>query len=267
MNDAQKHDLNDIEDLAVSDKWKERFRLLQKAGHFNGLTYSNYQDLSYKERRKIGFNFLAFLLGIFYYLAKGLWKKGLVLLSLFSAISTIIVLIETSLGVTFPWSFFPIVVGIIYGTLANYDYYSLKVKGIEMWQPFRGLSHASAVIAVTLVASSVFFGALSMQEQVGNKIGNPFDDISAIWRTDDGELLEIRFNNQPPYFIYNGQQIPVQVRNVDDNNEIITIDLDPSEGDQLWSFRKVVDQDASFTYQLITDEGQLVNLSFVRVND
>jgi len=67
-----------IEALPVSEKWRERFKAIAHAG---GVKFPNLKDLPKNERRKAyGFNVLAFLFGPVYYIAKGMWKKGLALL-------------------------------------------------------------------------------------------------------------------------------------------------------------------------------------------
>jgi len=78
---AQVEDIHDapsdesIDALPVSDKWKVRFKAITHAG---GAKLPNIKSLQKDERRKAySFNILAFLFGPFYYIAKGMWKKGL----------------------------------------------------------------------------------------------------------------------------------------------------------------------------------------------
>ncbi|USJ02981.1 hypothetical protein MUG10_02695 [Xanthomonas prunicola] len=58
-----------IDRLNVSEQWKTRFQVITKAG--GGTTQPNFRCLPIAERRGINFNWLAFLLGPFYFLAKG----------------------------------------------------------------------------------------------------------------------------------------------------------------------------------------------------
>ena len=86
--------LADIDALPVSESWKMRFKAIQKAG---GPKRQNLKDLTADEKRKaVGLNLLAFFFGPFYYLVKGMWKKGITLL----AISIIVVLILEFILVT-----------------------------------------------------------------------------------------------------------------------------------------------------------------------
>ncbi len=71
------HSDESIEALPVSEKWKDRFKAIAHAG---GVKFPNLKDLPKNERRKaFSFNVLAFLFGPVYYIAKGMWKKGLAL--------------------------------------------------------------------------------------------------------------------------------------------------------------------------------------------
>jgi hypothetical protein len=73
--------------LDVSDGWKRKFRLIEKAG---GADLPNLRELPFGERRAIGFNFLAFFFGPFYYLAKGLWRPALMYFFLALALSVVL---------------------------------------------------------------------------------------------------------------------------------------------------------------------------------
>jgi len=108
-----------INSLEISEQWKEKFRLLDKAGKLK-FTYENFKELSKKERLKIGFNIWGFLLGPFYYFAKGMWLKGFILTFfglLFAA--------ATGIGI--------LLVPAIAGAYANYDFYRFKVHNDKMW--------------------------------------------------------------------------------------------------------------------------------------
>ncbi len=63
-----------IAKLDVSEKWKERFRAIDKAG---GPELKEFGQLSFSERRLITSNWLAFLFWPIYLPMKGLWKQAL----------------------------------------------------------------------------------------------------------------------------------------------------------------------------------------------
>nr|WP_279343761.1 DUF2628 domain-containing protein [Variovorax terrae] len=59
---------------ALSETWKKRFALIDKAG---GPDWGHVSTLPFQERVTVCFNLWACLFGPFYYLAKGLWKKAI----------------------------------------------------------------------------------------------------------------------------------------------------------------------------------------------
>ncbi len=115
----------------VNDKWKKRFRTIDKQV-INGTWWKynpEFWKTSLNERWKMSniiyfSDFLStlsgFLFGAFYYLFKGMWLKFLV----YTAICFVISILTFGLGTI---SF----VG-IFGILAPYDYYRLKVFG-KQW--------------------------------------------------------------------------------------------------------------------------------------
>jgi hypothetical protein len=116
--------------LDVSDAWKERFRLIEKAG---GARRPKFKELALSERRKIGFNILAFLFGPFYYLAKGMWRKALVLTALALVVFLLLSLLLKMGGLDRVGQSFSLGVGFFYGFRANVDYYKKKVLGDDGW--------------------------------------------------------------------------------------------------------------------------------------
>ena len=116
----------EIEQLDVSDSWKNTFRLIEKAG---GPDLPKFKDLSFGERFSMNFKILAFFLGPFYYLAKGLWKQAVLYLLL--AIALILLLdafgldkVSKSVGYGF---------AAIYAVRANVSYYKKVVLGVTPW--------------------------------------------------------------------------------------------------------------------------------------
>ena len=63
----------DIARLDVSESWKNKFRLIEKAG---GPELPHVKKLTTRERFSVSFKPLALFLGPFYYFAKGLWKQA-----------------------------------------------------------------------------------------------------------------------------------------------------------------------------------------------
>jgi hypothetical protein len=84
-----------IADLPVSEAWKTKFRLIEKAG---GPKQKNLRDLSFRERQLISFNILGFLFGPIYYAVKGMWKKGLAMFTIVFMAIVILSLILEAIG-------------------------------------------------------------------------------------------------------------------------------------------------------------------------
>lgn len=115
-----------ISRLDVSDKWKERFRVIERAG---GPELPNFRDLTTSERRGIQLNWLAFFLGPFYYLAKGLWRQTIIyVIAAIVCVLTLEVIglgkISGSVGYGF---------AAVYAMRANISYYKKIVLGEAPW--------------------------------------------------------------------------------------------------------------------------------------
>jgi hypothetical protein len=125
------HGVADIDSLSVSDSWKRRFKAMHKAG---GPSLPNYKNLTSEERKHLSpFNVLAFLFGPFYYLVKGMWRKGLTLtvLCLIGVLALDAVMVLVGLGNFTRATGFA--AGAVYAALANRDYYAKMVLGRNGW--------------------------------------------------------------------------------------------------------------------------------------
>lgn len=132
----------DIDALDVSERWKKYFKGLQGVG---GLSMPLLKALPKEERKQrwkevqppLASFALAFVFGLFYYIAKGMWKKGLVLLAIVLPIvfvvGTIFYMVggETLANATRFWG------AVIFGIMAPRDFYAKKVLGDEGWLPVR----------------------------------------------------------------------------------------------------------------------------------
>jgi hypothetical protein len=115
-----------IDALKVSDAWKTRFRLIERAG---GVKLPNLKALAFGQRMKVMFNVLAFLFGPLYYLAKGLWKKALVL---FAICVVVVVVADLVMGDRLG-NAIGIATGALFAVRANIDFYKKKVLGDDGW--------------------------------------------------------------------------------------------------------------------------------------
>lgn len=113
----------------IDATWRVKFELLAKAG---GPKLSSLKDLPFGERRKIIFNVWAFLVGPFYYAAKGMWKKAISL----TAVSLALILVVEKVFDSFEIPGAAItnfVAPAIFATRANIDYYKKMVLNDNGW--------------------------------------------------------------------------------------------------------------------------------------
>lgn len=115
-----------INSLGLSNTWKKRFVLIAKAG---GPEVPQLLQLSFKERRSIGFNVLAFLFGPFYYLLKGLWRQA----SVYFGLTVLGIFIMDAGGLEQADSIVTGVAATMYGWRANISYYRRAVLGETFW--------------------------------------------------------------------------------------------------------------------------------------
>lgn len=115
-----------ISTLKVSDKWKTRFRTIERAG---GPDLPKFRELSTSDRLSVQFNWIAFILGPFYFLAKGLWRQAVVYV--LAAIACVLIMEAMGLGR------FSRVVGygfaVVYSLRANISYYKKVVLDEAPW--------------------------------------------------------------------------------------------------------------------------------------
>jgi hypothetical protein len=128
--DTPQHTSADILNLPVSDNWKAKFFLLEKAG---GVKMTGIKALSVSERMKITFNLLAFLFGPIYYAVKGMWKKGL---AIFGASLVFVVLLSFVMELAGLGRFANALgygAAAFYAIRANIDYYKKMVLKQNGW--------------------------------------------------------------------------------------------------------------------------------------
>ena len=115
-----------ISHLDVSASWKERFRVIERAG---GPKLPLAKRLKPSERRKVVFSYLGFFFGPFYFLAKGLWRQALSYTCI--AIAAIILLELIGLGAMSR------VIGttasVVYAMRAQVSYYQKMVLEEAPW--------------------------------------------------------------------------------------------------------------------------------------
>lgn len=114
----------------LSPAWRARFELIDKAG---GASLPGLKSLSMGERFKL-MNWWALFFGAFYYIAKGMWRKGIALAVVLVLASMVVSLIIDMLalpiysdGLTTGAS------AALFSLRANIDYYKKIVLGQNGW--------------------------------------------------------------------------------------------------------------------------------------
>lgn len=123
-------DVSHISTLPVSDAWKAKFYLIERAG---GIKLQKFKELSFGERIKVNNNILCFLFGPIYYIIKGMWKKGITLSLIILVISIPIILGLESLGLEKFEKSLGYGFAAIYAARANRDYYKKMVLDENGW--------------------------------------------------------------------------------------------------------------------------------------
>jgi hypothetical protein len=119
-----------IRALKVSESWKQKFVLIARAG---GPNLSAARSMTAGERMKIGFNVFAFLFGPFYYLAKGMWRKAIVLAAIVVGALMALEIVLNVAGIGQVAKVLGYGGAAVFGARANLDYYKKVVLGDNGW--------------------------------------------------------------------------------------------------------------------------------------
>jgi len=134
----------DIDALNVSDRWKTYFKGMLKHGGVKAGPYT-LARLPPEERKAavkelqapFSSRLLAFLFGFFYYLSKGMWKKGLVLLPIVWTVQIVVGIVLYLIGGEMLANGVGFLGGWIFAMMAPRDFYAVKVEGDQGWMPVR----------------------------------------------------------------------------------------------------------------------------------
>lgn len=132
----------DIDALDVSDKWKAYFKGVRKYGGvqtplFKALPADQRKEAVKELKPPIASCALAFVFGFLYYVAKGMWKKGLVLLAIVLPIVLVASFLLYMVGGEGLANATRFLGGAIFAMMAPRDFYAFKVEGDRGWMPVR----------------------------------------------------------------------------------------------------------------------------------
>lgn len=150
-----------VDSLNVSAQWKQRFRLVEKAGPLVKGTPLNWKALSYRERITL-MSYWVMFFGWMWYLAKGMRKKAVTIVSFGFFWGGLLTSMEQVLHMEFGSTAFWLPVNLVFSRLAYYDYYQKMLHGEEMWGYLRALDKPTICFAffASSFAVLVFAGIL-----------------------------------------------------------------------------------------------------------
>ena len=119
-----------IASLKVSEGWREKFRIIEKAG---GPKLPKFRSVPYNERKKIGFNGFGFLFGPLYYVAKGMWRKAITYFAGGVALIVVLAIVMDMLGFKDAEKYLGFAFAAAFAARANIDYYQKMVLDDNEW--------------------------------------------------------------------------------------------------------------------------------------
>ncbi|GHU36877.1 hypothetical protein AGMMS50256_34070 [Betaproteobacteria bacterium] len=128
--------MSETQDSAeVGKSWERRFEILERTGTGESLKayLGSYKLLTYRERLRVGFNIWGIVFGPIYYFCKKMWLKGAFLLGVMWTWGVALSLAEFAIGRGWPSVIYYLPAAAACSSLANYDYYRLRVKGERFW--------------------------------------------------------------------------------------------------------------------------------------
>lgn len=155
-----------INDLNVSDKWKRRFKLYERlnASELSRNEFvktDTFKQLSWREKYRISSNFWAFIGGFIYYFIKRMHYKGAMILSLTLLFSSLLMSIDFFAGVAIPDNVYWIIPGVMCSMSANLDFYRKKMSDELMWQSWpRYFQDKKIVITIVIISFTIYLGMI-----------------------------------------------------------------------------------------------------------
>lgn len=121
----------------LSPKWQRRFQVYDEIGEWNHLSRSKiYQNMSFFEKTFVAFNIWAFVFGILYYIYLGIAKRGMGIFLVFMILWLLLYHNDASPTL---FKLLTMANSACFAGLANYYYYLKVTKGIDTFDPLKGL--------------------------------------------------------------------------------------------------------------------------------
>ncbi|UKA12891.1 DUF2628 domain-containing protein [Photobacterium damselae] len=284
--------MNNIDELNVSNRWKEKFKLIQEIGGDNTSSSialqksEEFKALPLNKRLAVNYNFFAFIFTALWYFAKGMWARGVVIFSLSFLLNCILGAVSAHFNYTFPGVVYWVVPAVLSATHANVDYYRFKVHGERIWKDaFWGGALDNKASVTLLFISSILLGMMiavvfDPEFQEGFQEGQAqtyntqqdlpvIDDILwGVWASRDGSLfLSKNYEGQLFMNITTASYpIPLKVVSIDNDNYIVTFKANPdTKSPFIITMRQEWDRaHETFTVSMSLNDSAPETLSFVR---
>lgn len=122
----------------LSDSWQKRFAYFDRYGPVSSTPEGRraYQALPFLEKARLGANIWGFLFGPFYFMVKGMWRKGVTLLAVACVLAVPVLLFDVGSIIE---RFTAMVIPAFSLVTANYAYYLHVVQGNRSWNPLEGM--------------------------------------------------------------------------------------------------------------------------------
>ncbi|MGF1743019.1 DUF2628 domain-containing protein [Vibrio profundum] len=153
--------------LNVSRRWKRRFKVFEliqgdRLGRFEYITTNEYNELGWRDRYGINYNFWAFFFGFLYYVIKGMPFKACVVFSLTLLWTQLLTAVDHTGNFKVPDMLYWLIPAFFCSMLANFDYYRKVVHGEKVWRIWPNFFHSGIGILSILLGSIVIITVIEM---------------------------------------------------------------------------------------------------------
>ncbi len=147
--------------VEVKLSWRTVFDLFDRMGGPSAdLTQmkksETYQNFTFSQKMKVNFSIWGFVFVQFYYFYRGMWAKSFLLISCTLIIMGILNLLHGTISATLYNTANVLIAPVLFGTLAKYDYYRLKVVNEKMYKGLPEVFSNGFVIFLLFVASVIW---------------------------------------------------------------------------------------------------------------
>ncbi|TVP61267.1 MAG: DUF2628 domain-containing protein [Halomonadaceae bacterium] len=259
----------------LSKKWQHRFAIFDQFATREGSFFSDgsseaFKALPRKERSQASLMVLPIFFGPFYYFAKTMWQKGVVLIGLMFLFAVVLELVEYAFDITVPNSVAGLPLGFLCGTLAGYDYYKHVQYGEKMWPIMPGfLSHPVGVVAFPLVAFFIFMGTVSFTDpwlseaDLEEMNASAVHSVSGLWVDEDSNLVAVSLDQGGGTLHTPVDLFMVSISDIVWGEDAVSVVLEAQDSDAAWVLEQDYEVEGMFMELHDSASGKTFQLKFV----